>query len=1357
MAADQAPAPATPVSVLPDTPRAQVIGRWKSGGPAVKAAAESALVGGDTEVRHFLDVDQAAGQVLDDRQLALQVISVGGRAVREAAKTALADSLAGNPANLRTFLDSGWKPLQEQDERVQVVQLVTAGGRGLKEAGRKALDGTEDDVRAFLDRGRYAAQESDDRVALVQLVSAGGPTVKSAGKAALDGSTEDISEFLKVGQYVARSRDQEHATVADLAEQVTEAGAEAQRESDQATEDAARATDAAGLARQAAEQAATETQAAQGDATRAAAAAARAAEAGRRAAQAAQAAVGAAQAATRSARLAASAASEASAAADGALQAASRALNAAAAATTDRDKAAYAAQVVKDNELIITSAMAVAAAARHAAVAAQAADYAAKAAADASTQTTATADATDQAATYADAAGVSSDEARAAAATTRRHAAEASRAAKAASSLAHESADAANESADAADSAVKHAQDASALATQAVQHAGEAAIAADQSKLHAAAATEAANAASARVEKAKTVEQLARKTEDEDLTSRTNAGIEEAKDLKAALDLRQSAAAKAIDDAKKLDTDAAAAAAEAAQPGADQATVAAKGRRMALAAMKTRGPWSQSAAAFALAGDDLAVDAYVRNLWRTSAQQDERTRLLHPVDDKQSAAVAAATTAALKGGPDQVHAFLTTGRDQVAAPDYRVQIVQLVTAGGRGVQEAGRAALATNTVDALVTFLNSGQYTARDADERVRAVQLLGSGGKEVQAAARIALEGPQQLLHAFIESGQYKAQHKDAVTAQHVAAVEQMIADSAAVAATAQQNAAEAARQAALARKASEEADSWALKAQDSAQQAAGFAAQAVQSATEAKADADKAADAARTAASAEQTAQRAASSADHSADWATAAAQAARGFADLAAKAHDDALAAAKTAHKTSVDAELDAAMAYESYMMNQEEQKAWEQQFDQLLYDQTKERLDSYKSSFDTLGAIHLLLDVVGLIPVAGEFSDLASCGLYALEKNWVDAGLSCASAIPIEGYVASAVKFEKWGEKGAELLKKLTRDKLGDAPSELPPLVCLTRAAAAAGNSFPAGTRVLMADGTTAPIERIRIGQQVLAGDPGTARTSARRVDDTIVTPDDRDFTDLTVTAADGTSAKVTSTDHHPYWSANLHTWRDAADLVPGDSVLTAAGRPAQIAAVRHWKTLQPAYNLTVNALHTYYVLAGSTPVLVHNSSELGKLCEDGDHIVLGINPASDDLATALSGGARTFNDIKYGKPYDNTGKPKWMVGVEQAIENENVTLSVTLDGVKDEELSKALNTYTEAQTPERALELLLERGRPLIGPNWTLGAQGGNGTAWEVALLRLKVILGKRKWEKINWYWKGKNYTTQLTKPGWAED
>ncbi|MFD7596523.1 polymorphic toxin-type HINT domain-containing protein [Kitasatospora sp. NPDC059812] len=149
-----------------------------------------------------------------------------------------------------------------------------------------------------------------------------------------------------------------------------------------------------------------------------------------------------------------------------------------------------------------------------------------------------------------------------------------------------------------------------------------------------------------------------------------------------------------------------------------------------------------------------------------------------------------------------------------------------------------------------------------------------------------------------------------------------------------------------------------------------------------------------------------------------------------------------------------------------------------------------------------------------------------------------------------------------------------------------------------NSFLAGTSVLMADGTTRPIEQIRIGDMVTATDPGTGVTGSQRVEATIYTPDDREFTELTITAPNGTTAAITSTSHHPYWSESGHAWRDAVNLIIGDTVRTSDGQVARIINTRHWTMLQSAYNLTISNVHTYYVFAGNTSILVHNDGASG---------------------------------------------------------------------------------------------------------------------------------------------------------------
>ncbi|MGW4892309.1 RHS repeat-associated core domain-containing protein [Kitasatospora sp. NPDC004240] len=147
-----------------------------------------------------------------------------------------------------------------------------------------------------------------------------------------------------------------------------------------------------------------------------------------------------------------------------------------------------------------------------------------------------------------------------------------------------------------------------------------------------------------------------------------------------------------------------------------------------------------------------------------------------------------------------------------------------------------------------------------------------------------------------------------------------------------------------------------------------------------------------------------------------------------------------------------------------------------------------------------------------------------------------------------------------------------------------------------HSFPPDTLVLMADGTTRPISQLEVGDEVLATDPLTGTSGTRSIYATITTPDDTAYTDLSFEAQDGIIPLLTSTSHHPYWNETTKRWVNAAEIRGGDTIATADGRGLTVATVRSYSTSpRPAYDLTITDLHTYYVLANSSPVLVHNSA------------------------------------------------------------------------------------------------------------------------------------------------------------------
>lgn len=167
------------------------------------------------------------------------------------------------------------------------------------------------------------------------------------------------------------------------------------------------------------------------------------------------------------------------------------------------------------------------------------------------------------------------------------------------------------------------------------------------------------------------------------------------------------------------------------------------------------------------------------------------------------------------------------------------------------------------------------------------------------------------------------------------------------------------------------------------------------------------------------------------------------------------------------------------------------------------------------------------------------------------------------------------------KGAveDWLRKFTRPDRPDLPS------C---------KCFLAGTEVLMADGETKKIEKIEVGDEVVATDPETGETGLRKVTRLIVTEDDKHFNELTIETPDGRE-QLTATHEHPFWVPEIGAWVEARILAAGMTLRTPDGTTVRVLSNRAYTKHARTYNLTVDDLHTYYVLAGATPVLVHNSN------------------------------------------------------------------------------------------------------------------------------------------------------------------
>ncbi|ACU71256.1 Hedgehog/intein hint domain protein [Catenulispora acidiphila DSM 44928] len=162
-----------------------------------------------------------------------------------------------------------------------------------------------------------------------------------------------------------------------------------------------------------------------------------------------------------------------------------------------------------------------------------------------------------------------------------------------------------------------------------------------------------------------------------------------------------------------------------------------------------------------------------------------------------------------------------------------------------------------------------------------------------------------------------------------------------------------------------------------------------------------------------------------------------------------------------------------------------------------------------------------------------------------------------------------------------------------------------------HSFSGATRVLMADGSTKAIAEVGVGDLVENAEPG-GRAEVHRVDQVHTTTTDAAFVDVVVaSAAPGGGGTLTGTANHPYYDATAGGFVDAGALRAGDRLQSAGGGQATVSGVHARFGPLVTYDLTIDGLHTYFVVAGSAPVLVHNC--------DGDLLDI-----AKDSATRASG-------------------------------------------------------------------------------------------------------------------------------------
>ena len=333
-------------------------------------------------------------------------------------------------------------------------------------------------------------------------------------------------------------------------------------------------------------------------------------------------------------------------------------------------------------------------------------------------------------------------------------------------------------------------------------------------------------------------------------------------------------------------------------------------------------------------------------------------------------------------------------------------------------------------------------------------------------------------------------------------------------------------------------------------------------------------------------------------------------------------------------------------------------------------------------------HLVLDVLGCIPVVGILADIGNCILYAKEGDWKNAtlcGMSGAAGLLSFGAASLATSSFKAARlackisKAASVVDAATNIAilgnnavaLGDTIKDVYTKCAVEGKAISAadiGNiglnvaglfvgsrfvaksltkgsvCFAAGTLVTVKGGTK-KIEDIQEGDFVLSENPETGEQEYKQVKRVFVHEKD-EIVHVTISGEE-----IETTREHPFWVEGTG-WVGAGDLKAGDVARLADGKAGIVESVTIEQLDEPikVYNFEVEDFHTYYV--AGIGVLVHNVcgitggiGEAGKSDRRTD-VTTGLGYDAGDNPVRIDGDW-TINDMKQallGHPPRGLGSP-----------------------------------------------------------------------------------------------------------------
>jgi RHS repeat-associated protein len=296
-----------------------------------------------------------------------------------------------------------------------------------------------------------------------------------------------------------------------------------------------------------------------------------------------------------------------------------------------------------------------------------------------------------------------------------------------------------------------------------------------------------------------------------------------------------------------------------------------------------------------------------------------------------------------------------------------------------------------------------------------------------------------------------------------------------------------------------------------------------------------------------------------------------------------------------------------------------------------------------------------EIASMIPgPIGTIAGVVSAVSYAATGNWQAAAWAVAGAAAAMVGAGAAVKVAKIAVTAIRA-SRATKAATSTSRAARSVAQCVK------GHSFAPDTLVLTGDGSTTAIADIRVGDTVQATDPETGETQLRRVT-VLHAHEDTNLTDVTVITSNGL-ANVETTETHPFWERKTQQWIKTADLKPGDVLLGDHGQAVTVQEVRRRGGHRVMFDLTVDITHTYYVLAGKTPVLVHNCGK----------VVIG--EGMEDVKDAAR---------RIGAKYYKTWKKNWLKPI-----NEKRNMANNRRWIR-QKIAEGSEFYTVGRLPGRAI-------------------------------------------------------------------